>query len=173
MAPQKTANARHANNAKLMIDNQIVGEAMNVSVQEDTGLDGVYIVGTAYAQEHNHNRVSVSVSISRVVFKKGSLVKYGVGGGNILTLPTFDVHAYDKSDSAMLFKVKDCTMGGRSLNLSANQRIGSDLRCQGILLVATDANGQVVADTDTTDGSGTTFADTGLAPGIPQPPVTT
>lgn len=160
MATLKDQKSRHANTAKLMIGTVEVGEVISLSVQEDTGADPVQIVGSPYAQEHNHNRVTVSVSFQRVIFKKSALAKYNVGGTNILTLPPFDVHAYDKQDGgALLFKVKDVTLTSRDLSVQANQRMMSNLRGMGIMLVSTDGQGKVLADTGS-DGANYT-ADAG------------
>lgn len=148
MATLKDQKARHANTAQLKIDETVVGEAISVSIQEDTGADGVYIVGSAYAQEHNHNRVSVSVSFQRVIFKMSTLAKYNLGGQNILTLPPVVVHAYDKQDGGtLLFKVKDVTLTSRDLTLQANQRMMSNVRGQGIMMLSTNGYGKALADT--------------------------
>ena len=48
-----------------------------------------------------------------------------------------------------MFVVKDVTMGGRSLSLSANQRVASDIRGQGIAVIPVDDNGKVTALDDT------------------------
>ena len=176
MATQLGSKSNHANNAKVMIGNTVIGEAVGISIQEDTGMDGLYVVGDIRAQEHNHNRLSVSFSINYIKFKKGALNKMGLGGVSMITLPLFDLHAYDRSDGVMQFKVKDCTMGGRSLSLNANQRTNGDVRGQGIYITPTDGAGQVVADTQTDQSSVTADAEggqssEGTAPGVGGAPV--
>lgn len=145
MATQKDQKSRHANSAKLMIGNDEVAEIISLNVQEDSGADAVRVVGSAYAQEHNHNFVSVSASFQRVVYKKGKLLKYNLGGTSILELPPFDVHAYDRTDGQLLFKLKTCTLTSRDLGINANTRFSSNVRVQGLMLVSTDGEGKVLA----------------------------
>jgi hypothetical protein len=163
MATVNGAQTRHANTAKIMIGNDVIAECISVSVREDTGADPVHITGTPLPIEHTHNRYSVQVSISRVVFKKGKLARYGVGGTSILEIPLMTIQGYDKADSALLFKVVDCTLSGRSLTINANTRLASDVSLMGLMTIATDSTGKpisssAISDAGDTSGNGTAVA---------------
>ncbi len=133
MATYDTAQTRHANTGVMKIDGEIIAECVNISVRESGGTSPVQTVGTPLPVEHTHDRYSVSVSISRVVFKRGALNKYGVGGNGLLTLPTVDVEGQDEAGGAseMLFKVMTCTISDRSMSIAANQRISGDMQLMG------------------------------------------
>jgi hypothetical protein len=131
MASQTDSRSRHANNAELQIDGEVVAELLNINVRESGGVSPVQVAGTAYPVEHTYDRYSVNVSASRAVFKDGVLAKYGVGGSELVQLPPMDIVATDVTDGGDLFTVKNCTLSDRSTGISANTRISADLSWMG------------------------------------------
>jgi len=121
-------DSRHANTCIIKVEGQIVAEGTSLSISEDPGTDGTYTVGTLFAHEHVHNRYTANGNIARVVFKKGALLKYGLGQTSIVRLPVFTVEAVDEIDGKTLFTATKCTLSGRDLSINANSRLAANLR---------------------------------------------
>jgi hypothetical protein len=135
---------RHANRALITFNGIELGEALSVSVQEDSGAQGLYHIGSTYAKEHYHSQVRVNVSINRVVWDTDVLTELGLLEHELIKLPTFDLTAVEGPDGAPteLFSVVKCTLTGRSITVTANQPISNNVTAMGIQVSTSDI-GQV------------------------------
>lgn len=119
---------RHANTAQISIDGKVIGELAGITVAEDGGTDGSYVVGDAKPKEHLHNRWSARGSISRFIWKQSAFDYYNIGGKGLLNLPTCDITVLDEVDNKVLYTLKACTISSRDQNVQANSRIMGNLQ---------------------------------------------
>lgn len=144
MAGINEQHTRHANRATVSfippgssVPVQI-GEATNINVQEDSGPQGAYFIGSAYPREHYHTQYRCNISIGRIAWDEDALNQFDLVTNELIKLSTFDLTANEGPNLKTLFDVTGITLGGRSLTISANQPISTNVQGQGLYLSTTD-----------------------------------
>lgn len=144
MAALNEQNTRHANLCYVYLSDgngdQIIGQAQQVSVQEDGGTTPMYVIGTAYPYEHVHNQYTANISIGLLALYSDAVEQLQVGKSELIQLPLVDLKAIDQRTGEIMWVAKGVTLRGRSGNINANQPIQTQV--QGLALRVVGANGE-------------------------------
>lgn len=130
IAQQRT---RHANRCRVVVNGVILAEGTNVTANESSNPQGVYVINDVEAQEHVHSQLNARVTIGKLVWRGSALRQLKVGA-DLTGLPTFDVQCMDDIDGEVLFVARTCTVADRGMTVSANQPINTNISLAAIRL---------------------------------------
>lgn len=133
MASIRGQKTRHANRCRIVVGGETLAEGTNVTANESGGTQGVYTVGQHHAHEHVHGQHQARVSIGKLVWKGSALRRLNIGN-DLSKLDPVDIQAFDEVDGDVLFVARDCTLADRSMTISSNQPINSNVSFQAIRL---------------------------------------
>lgn len=126
MATEKDSRVWHANTAIIRFDGEDVGFVQNLQVQDDSGADAVYQVGTGQPIEINHNRYSYNVTIGKLTLRQNA-PKFQFAMSKLGQFPPVDIEAIDR-DYGTKFVVRGAEPVNRSLSINMNQRTAENVR---------------------------------------------
>ncbi len=145
MAALNEQNTRHANLCYVYLSDengdQIIGQAQQVSVQEDGGTMPMYVIGSPYPYEHVHNQYTANLNIGVLALYSDEVEKLQVGKSELVQLPLVDLKAIDQRTGEIMWVAKGVTLRGRSGNINANQPIQTQVQGMALRIVGPDGAG--------------------------------
>lgn len=110
----------------LKFDGQEIGAARSMGINQDFGVDSVYVIGTILPMEHSSQRWSGSIDLDKFFIRKeiGIGANIDVSSEGILTIDPIDIEVIDRDSGETLFMATGCTLNSSSITIGANAFTG-------------------------------------------------
>lgn len=115
-----------AHTARIFLDSEEVGFVQNISVNIDTGIQGVFAIGSVEDQEHQQTHYSVRGSFSRFYVRDTMIQNSKLGArsaAEMIRTGTFDLEILDDNTGEAVTRVEACTLSSKAINISAGSLI--------------------------------------------------
>lgn len=122
MSRPREQRVLHANHAIVKMEGEPIGFLQNVSINNDTGADYVYEVGSIDPVEINHNRLSHRIQATALHLRGGAGHRVANQMATLADVAPFDIEFIDR-DNGTAWIASGAEPTADSVNVPLNQRV--------------------------------------------------
>jgi hypothetical protein len=116
-----------AHNILLKINGQKVGSCRSISLKQEFGTEGAYVIGSIMPAEHVPHKWSGPIDCDKFFIRKdlaAAVANFEVSGEGVLYIEPLDIEVIDKANGKTVFVAQTCTVVNTDITISANAFIG-------------------------------------------------
>lgn len=133
MARPREQKVLHANTAIVKFEGQEIAFMQNVSVNNDSGADYVYEIGSINPIEINHNRLSHRIQASALHLRGGAGHRVANRMATLADIAPFDIEFIDR-DNGTAWVASGAEPVSDSVNVPLNQRVTHQVTFMALLV---------------------------------------